>query len=429
MLKDVNIKQFLKAMLLVISVVFMLTACGQSGDDSGESRRRSALPGDLSEKTDTISKEHRTCWQTGLVTMLYDNMGTVAMGMYSKITTGALPFMMLAFAVWTSLRLVKFMGSFSEESPGEMWNEIIRKLFVCFACGWLASSTDGMLWILDTVVFPIYYSFLELGSRIMADASTAAKVDIKTGTFIKFFAEEIDVTQPVICKAVALSKASLSAFPTAPKEMMECMICAVNARMSLGFALSFEVMAAPGFMATIIGFIILCCFTFVKLGFAFYLVDSIFRFTIMAVILPILVMSYAFKATSSWAKNGLLTILNSAALMMFLAVMMAMALLAMEKIIMDNHAIFDEGAGPESFAEFSIPFMCLMMIGFLIVSSVNLAQQVTGALVGGNSESNFQKRVGKLVASIFWNTLLLVSGGASKGIEKTVKRMTKSGKE
>ena len=181
-------------------------------------------------------------------------------------------------------------------------------------------------------------------------------------------------------------------------------------------------------MPLITGLFILLCFTFVKLGFVFYLVDSIFRFTMMAVILPILVMSYAFKQTSSWAKNGFLTIINSAALMMFMAVMMSMALLAMEQIISDNSDIFDKSVTKDSFAEFSIPFMCIMLIAFLIVSSVNIAQQVTDSLVGGNSDSAFQKRAGKLAAEIFWGALSIVTFGGARKIRDAWKIIKSGGK-
>lgn len=154
-----------------------------------------------------------------------------------------------------------------------------------------------------------------------------------------------------MCSAPAIGKASIESlsFPDGPRTMMNCMICTVNERLTLGFFLSFKVMDAPGFMSLITGLFILICFTIVKLGFIFYLVDSIFRFTMMAIILPILIMSYAFKQTSSWAKNGFLTIINSAALMMFMGIMMSMALLAMEKIITDNSDIFNDNANEMSF--------------------------------------------------------------------------------
>ena len=349
MFKDVNIKQILKVMLVVLFAAFMLTACEQDDSIGGRSRAAMAAPvgeDPVSEETmKNASNAHRECWQTGMIDLLYQNMGKIAMGMYAKITDGALPLMMIAFALWTIFRLLKFVGSFTEDSPAEIWNEIVRKLFVCLICGLIASSTTQILWLLNTVIFPIYYAFLELGAAILNSAGDGS--NFKAGsTVLNFFQEKLTLNEPVMCSAPAIGKASIESlsFPDGPRTMMNCMICTVNERLTLGFFLSFKVMDAPGFMSLITGLFILICFTIVKLGFIFYLVDSIFRFTMMAIILPILVMSYAFKQTSSWAKNGFLTIINSAALMMFMGIMMSMALLAMEKIITDNSDIFNDNA-------------------------------------------------------------------------------------
>lgn len=424
MFKDVNIKQILRVMLVVLFAAFMLTACEQDDSIGGRSRATMAAPvgeDPVSEETmKNASNAHRECWQTGMIDLLYQNMGKIAMGMYAKITDGALPLMMIAFALWTIFRLLKFVGSFTEDSPAEIWNEIVRKLFVCLICGLIASSTTQILWLLNTVVFPIYYAFLELGAAILNSAGDGS--NFKAGsTVLNFFQEKLTLNEPVMCSAPAIGKASIESlsFPDGPRTMMNCMICTVNERLTLGFFLSFKVMDAPGFMSLITGLFILICFTIVKLGFIFYLVDSIFRFTMMAIILPILVMSYAFKQTSSWAKNGFLTIINSAALMMFMAIMMSMALLAMERIITDNSDIFNDNANEMSFSEFSIPFMCIMLVGFLISSSVNLAQQVTDSLVGGNSDSLFQKRVGTFV---MW-TLNLITLGAAKRVINAGKKV------
>lgn len=101
------------------------------------------------------------------------------------------------------------------------------------------------------------------------------------------------------------------------------------------------------------GLMIIACFTFVKLGFVFYLVDTIFRFTIMVVMLPILIMGYPFGPTKKWLSQGFVTILNSAAFMMFMAIMIAIAMLALEQIIIDNADIFENGTDKD-FKEFSI---------------------------------------------------------------------------
>lgn len=410
-----NITKLLKLLMIILSVVFMATAC--SVDDTKDPGNAFCESGDCSNQPDAdtldqYSAEQRSCWQTGVIDVLYDQMGKVAMGSYVKLTKGALPMMMMAFAVWLSFRLLKHVSSFTEENMAEVWTEIIQKLFICIVCGLLASSTDNLLFVLNSIIFPIYNAFLEFGSEILGTANNGNSKDIT------IFGETWTVGRKIICKASLMTPPNLVAFPESPKEMMDCMVCAVNERMNLGFALSFKVMQAPGFMAKIIGLFVLGCFTIVKLGFVFYLIDTIFKFTVMMVMLPILIMSYAFPQTKKWTKFGFETVLNSAAFMMFIAIMMTMALLAMEQVIQDNADIFVEGEDYRNFKEFSVPFMCLMMIGFLIVSSISIAQEVSQSLVGGSANAEFQKKLKGIVQKIASGVGAWLTGGLSKGVEK-----------
>lgn len=250
MFKDVNIKQILRVMLVVLFAAFMLTACEQDDSIGGRSRAAMAAPvgeDPISEETmKNASNAHRECWQTGMIDLLYQNMGKIAMGMYAKITDGALPLMMIAFALWTIFRLLKFVGSFTEDSPAEIWNEIVRKLFVCLICGLIASSTTQILWLLNTVVFPIYYAFLELGAAILNSAGDGS--NFKAGsTVLSFFQEKLTLNEPVMCSAPAIGKASIESlsFPDGPRTMMNCMICTVNERLTLGFSFPLRLWMLP----------------------------------------------------------------------------------------------------------------------------------------------------------------------------------------
>lgn len=381
MWKHVDIAKIFKLLSIAVVAMTMLTSCG--GDEKDTSR--AAMQGDEV----SAATEQATCWQNFIIDTLYENMGKVALGTYSKITNGALVFMMVAFAVWLSLRLLKHVGSFTEENLGEVWTEISRQLFLCLFCGYLASSTDYLLFFMNSVVFPVYNAFLEFSSELLAKASVASTKYQDLSVFGFKFSQG----EPIICKASSVVKnASLEGFPEAPKEMMNCMVCAMNDRMNLGLAMAYKVLKAPGFMATLVGLLIIACFTFVKLGFVFYLVDSIFRFTVMVVMLPILIMGYPFKATKKWLSLGFVTMINSAGFMMFMAFMIAITLLALEQVIIDNQNIFIEGNDDQAFKEFSVPFMCLLMIGFLIASSVDIAKQVTDSLVGGSSGGSFNEK-------------------------------------
>lgn len=381
MWKHINIAQIFKLLSIAVVAMTMLTSCG--GDENDTSR--AAMQGNEID----AATQQATCWQNFIIDTLYDNMGKVALGTYSKITNGALVFMMVAFAVWLSIRLLKHVGSFTEENLGEVWTEISRKLFLCLFCGYLASSTEGLLFFMDNAVFPVYNAFLEFSSELLAKASvSSAKYQD-----LSVFGFKFSQGAPIICKASSVVKdASLEGFPDAPREMMDCMVCAMNDRMNLGLAMAYKVLKAPGFMATLVGLLIIACFTFVKLGFVFYLVDSIFRFTVMVVMLPILIMGYPFQPTKKWLSQGFVTMINSAGFMMFIAFMIAITLLALEQVIIDNQSIFIEGNDDQAFKEFSVPFMCLLMVGFLIASSIDIAKQVTDSLVGGSSDGSFNAK-------------------------------------
>ncbi len=413
MVKKVNILRFLAMLLLLVAVTFTLSGCSKEGTNP---------EGTNSEQ---IAKEHRDCWQKSMLTVLYDTMGSVSMGMYTKITNGALTLMLVAFAVWFAFRLLKFVSSFKDVSgeSAQMWNEVLQKLLICFICGWLASSVDGLLWVLNMIIFPIYNAFLEFGSKVLEATSSADSAGNNTVTV---FGETITAGYNVVCRANGTMQASLSGFPTAPREMMECMICSVNERLTLGNALAFEVMKMPGFMATVVGLLILVSFTVIKLGFVFYLVDTIFKFTLMVVMLPILVMSYAFKQTKDWAVKGFKSILNSAAFMMMIAILISMALLAVMQILQDHPETFNpQGNQLETFKELNPAILSLLLIAFLIKNTLSVAQKMVSSIIGGEAvKANFQRKLAALVKMVGKGILAWLTAGASKGLE-AVKKIEK----
>ena len=460
MFSKADINRILRTLMIALSAVFLFTACTTGTADDA---KRTAVPKcGTGNCGDDMEQEQVDCWQRAIIDNLYDIMGSTTADMYTKITNGALTFMMVAFALWFAFRLLAHVSSFVEENPAEVWTEVLRKLALCFTCGIIASSPNLMLGVLNMTVFPVYGAFLEFGSEILARASDnvynhapslgdvaripgrmtdalylgltdfsgvandiIAQTDLDKTSLI-LFGKTItwwNSGDPIICRAGGMDNATLEGFPEMPKEMMGCLICALNRRLNLGFSLSFEIISEPGLTATLVGLMVLVCFTIVKWGFVFYLVDTIFKFTVMIVAMPILIMGYAFQYTRSWLGTGIKTILNSAAFMMFIAVIIAMTLTAIETLIIDNPNIFNpEGENIQTtFREFSVPFMCLMMICFLIASSVGVASALADNLVGGSANSEFAKKAQTVLKWLVDGVLALVTGGSSMAIQKSVK--------
>lgn len=298
---------------------------------------------------------------------------------------------------------------------------------VCLFCGLLASSTSFLLYTLNTFILPIYYAFLEYGSQIIELASKNENVSPKG----QMLGETcLLYTNSLTCKAPALTPVTINgsrvAFPSGPGEMMSCLVCATNDRLQLGFLISKEMLGATSITSWIAGIIVFFIFLFVKLAFVFYLIDAIFRMNIVVIILPFLILAVPFKATRKWSVHGLKTILNSAAIMMCLAIIATMTMLAMQMIINDNIEYLgseDTGGSTNAFKqyeEFGVPMLSIILMAFLILKSCGLAVSLAGSLVGGGGSTNFQKRIAKLGAWVAKGLAGFITAGASSMVSKTL---------
>ena len=398
-----NILKFLRMAVVFVPFALALSSC--SKDSSIE---------DVDKTDEEMADEMQGCWQEGIIDPLYKVMGETTMGMYTKVTDGAMAVVMIGFAIWFALRLLKFTGSIAEDRAMGVWNEVLRKLFVCLFCGVIASSTDNLLYLLNTFVFPIYNAFLELGGKILAEAVKDENV-----VDVKVLGYDLHPDKTILCQPVGNSAASLSGFPDSTLSMMKCMICAVNQRLTLGYAIAVQVARAPGFLSLINALLLIITFTIVKVSFVFYLIDNIFKFAVMIIMLPILVMMYPFKP--GWARFGFKTIMVSSAFMMSIAVMIAMALMAVIEIIQLNPSLFNPDDPQAHVNELSAVMVALLLISFLIVGTIKVAQTVTSAVVG-NAESKFQEKL-KGVAMM---ALSIFTGGVAGMIGKIgmVQRMS-----
>lgn len=406
--KKFDITKILRVVAM-FSLVFLLFACG--GNDAVTTAVNDTEGKPVSEEE--MEANTKDCWQAAVIGTIYETTGKLTMSMYNRLTEGAMALMMVAFALWLCFRMMKHVSSFTEESPAEVWTEVSRKFFICFVCGLLASSTEGVLFVLNSIIFPLYNAFLELGSAMIQNVSVQGGGSFNYNARVMNipFSGEVSAQYDIVCKAGVLSKASIDGFPGEPAKMMECLTCAINERLNFGIKLGWIVMLQKGVMAFFCGLILVCVFLFVKLGFAFYLVDAIFRFAMMVMILPILIMAYAFKPTKKWTQVGFMTILNSAAFMMCIAIVMIMIFAATQQVLIEQKEVLEDKG---SFADFSVPFIMLLLIAFLTVGSLGVAKSIVDNLVGGGGEANVQKQFAKAVAGIGKAVLTWVTGGIGR---------------
>jgi len=389
-----------KVLIIILSALFLLSACSSNSTNAALSQ------------SDVESSTQISCWEQEVFTPIYDVIGTTVMKMYNTLSEGVMSVMMTAFAIWLALRLMKFVSSVAEDSPGEIWNEILKKAFVCLFCGLLASSSSMLLYTINSFLFPIYGAFLEFGSEILKKAND-------TTTSITVLGQEIQFAQNTACALPKNAEATLTGFPDGFKTMMGCMLCAIDERLILGRKIALLTMTYGGIMAFFIGLLIWLIFFIVGLGFVFYFVDSIFRFGMMILLLPILIMSYAFGPTRKWTGIGFSNIMNSAAFMMAFSIIIATTLMAMTEVVNSHKDIFspsdDMYASTRLLRDFSVTMLCLLLLSFLIYGSLEVSQQLTSAIVGGKTTSNFQQNL----KAVLQTAVGIVTSGIGSVIRKS----------
>ncbi|MBR6663496.1 MAG: hypothetical protein IKL33_01575, partial [Alphaproteobacteria bacterium] len=158
-------------------------------------------------------------------------------------------------------------------------------------------------------------------------------------------------------------------------------------------------------------------FQMVIWGFVFYLVDSVFRFGMMILMLPIFVMARAFGPTQKWTGIAFTNIMYSAAFMMAFATIISTVLLAIIELLSDGGSgdIFNPENPQQHFRQISLVTLCLLLIGFLAWKSTETAQQLTSSIIGTGIESNFQQKL-KAVAGMLKDMFV---GAASWALKKS----------
>lgn len=425
-----NISGTFKKLLVIVAAVMILGACSDKKDTLVLGQACSETV-----KEDCIDTKDTSCLSCTILELMYDSVGNNVMQLHDQFSKAALPIMMVGFSIWLALRLLKFVSSVTETNAGEVWNEIIRKAFICLVCGLLASSSGALQFVINTIVFPVYSAFLDLGLQILNNA--LASSDSKPVNFTVFGTYVEVQNVKLACDVEGSIQVTDGGFPASIRNAMSCMIHTLSVYLTIGGDIAIKVMQqTQSLLGEIMGIILYLFFWVVKIGFVFYLVDTIFQMGIIILLLPLFVLSYAFEPTKKWTGIGFSHVLASSAFMMCFSIIVALVLNAMISLIGNNPDIFDPKDLEANMRDLSLGFLCLLLIGFLIYGSMGVSQQLTSALIGTNVDSKFQKNLKAAVQGLGEAILsglgMLISWGSSLAPEssfKLVRNVVKAAKK
>lgn len=395
--------------LLIVLFVGMLSACASSSDEPSQNGIADCS-GSADCEPDHSDKD---CMGCQIFTILFNAINLNYRELQKVYSEGAPTMMMIAFAVWLALRLLKYVSSVTENNISEIWNEILRKIFICTICIILVSSTTTLNTFINTFIMPIFMAFLDLGVKIIQ-----ATTSLQTGsTSATLFGETMGNNAVNFSCSLDSLTFNENGIPVAFKNTIICIFSYLKDNISLGGKIGWKAMQqSSGALSWLIGGLMWLCFLVVKVCFVFYFVDCIFQMGIILLLLPIFIMSYAFKPTRKWASSAFNYIIATSSYLMCFSILIAMVIRAMIELVSSNPDIFNPD-GEAHTSDISIGFLCMMLIGWLVVGSMGVANQLSNSLIGGKSGSNFQKKlkaVAQAAGQALWRGIkALVSWGAT----------------
>ncbi len=355
----------------------------------------------------------KQCIQGSILKVFYNGLSDMTLSVYGKVTSeDLLSLMVLAFALWLAFQVLRHVSATSPESISEFWTKVLRKAAICFACGYLASSPTNIIYAINTFVFPIYMTLLEFAAAVLSLMSQ------KSGS-IRDVVIDGD-TEPVSftisdggCSIPAGTSMQMSesSFPQEPLEMMSCMACAVSDQLNAGYTVALRGVFGNGVFPFIVGLFLMAAFLIAKWGFVLYLIDSIFRMIMMIVIMPFLILFYAFEQTRKWTNVGFKIILNSAAIMLCLAILVSMTVFAVNDLLTSNGNQYGDLEQYQSFG--TIP-LSLILMGFVIIKATGMAVTMAESVSGGGGDAKFQQKVAALIGTISQVSFEALTAGAGK---------------
>ena len=140
-MKLFKLNNILRILFIVLSALFLLTACS-SDDDGGTVTPSQSDPRAAAE-------EQRQCWQKEILGLFYKNIGDQSKNIYNDLTRENLfQVVLMGFTIWMAFQILRHISSPAAESSGEFWTKIVRKAFLCAFCGILASSTTQIYYVI-----------------------------------------------------------------------------------------------------------------------------------------------------------------------------------------------------------------------------------------------------------------------------------------
>ncbi len=245
----------------------------------------------ISEKVvNSIASFFQTCYVCPIVDNLLDVLTTVVNQVYNGLAGRMTPLLIMLYSVWMAVFVIKYISSMKQKNIHDFYTELLKKTFVVIFVGVLVASAQGLLYVLDIIIFPLFLFFVEFAIEMINSAGAGTNISCAS----TFSSMEASVSSGGNLDALAGLKAPLS-----------CLIESLHKALEPGVTMGAKLMFVQniGFWPEFVGLFIFLFFIILDFLFPLQIFDSLFRFGIMLILLPLAILLSAFKITRHYIEK------------------------------------------------------------------------------------------------------------------------------
>ena len=301
------------------------------------------------------------CWICPVFEYIFDAISVGAFKVYESLRKPAVLLLGVGFALWLAFQFLFLFGGGVETSPQEFWDPIVKRAFaVLFVASVLNFASPK--WIFDNTIMPMSDITTEYSSLILKpiqNISTAFKIKEEDETKTKAVSEN-QVFDPDLKKQVLESIERITFILYRQLEIGK-----IIGKGAVQKGLSGTIIPALDMFATSI--ILIGLYAIVLIYFAFFIVEAIFRVGVVAMLMPLLIVSWAFPSTRRFAINGMEMFLQAFVLLLLINIIIGLGVVMTDMVL--GGSMIDMSQSPEDlmkkFSFTSVTFHQILFVSIL----------------------------------------------------------------
>ena len=276
----------------------------------------------------------------------------------STLTSPLLSFANAAIALWTMFQLFRMLSVSHANDPSKAVDLIVNRLFLYLILVSIVGSQITQ--VITTYIIPIFSGIISLGGQLQTGASVAG---CPTGS--GDYSQLSTAADQFICSTTStfLQGVSVGVY------LLENSVDG-----TIPFIHPFTIVAGI-FLAFIYGFQLL------KLPFA--VIDVLFRFGMVMILLPVFIMSYLFVPTRGFFKKGVESLFASALGLLMTGIAASICASTLNSMIQSIVTSVGDTNTTSALGPIAIKdFVSLALIGLSIGSAMRMGPKIAAELVG-----------------------------------------------